>query len=118
MNDTLFSALAIIAVAVAGCGGDFCSRQSPCPNDVRSTPAEIDQCRAVFDAHRNAPCFQLAVAHGECQQSSKVCTSGGTTDMILGHEGPQRLQEPARRVRCLLRLEPDLVGLSPDASLT
>jgi hypothetical protein len=71
------------AVMLAACGSDPCSKPSPCPNDVMKTPAQIDQCRASLDANKNAPCYQLALATGECIQSSTVCTAGGTTDGAL-----------------------------------
>ncbi len=72
------------ALALAGCGGgDFCSRNSPCPNDTPATQAERETCRSLFDANKSAPCYAEFVAVANCQVDNLVCGGDGKTDGAL-----------------------------------
>ncbi len=77
---------ALVAAAVlfvAGCGGDLCGRNSPCPNDTPSTQAQKDQCRAQLNANQSAPCYNEAIAIGTCFLDNITCGGDGKTDAQL-----------------------------------
>ncbi len=77
-------AVMALFVGLVGCGsGDPCTKGSPCPNDVKKTPSEIQTCQSTLDANKNAPCYQLVLSFRTCVTDSVVCTSGGTTDLSL-----------------------------------
>ncbi len=77
-------AVMALVVGLVGCGGgDPCTKSSPCPNDVKKTPSEIQTCQSTLDANKNAPCYQLVISYSTCITDSTVCSSGGTTDVVL-----------------------------------
>jgi hypothetical protein len=81
LRPTLFALL--LSFGLAGCGGGDLCGPSVCPNDRMRTPAEVNQCRQLLDANRNAACFREMASLGQCEQSSIICSSEGTTDFGL-----------------------------------
>src|SRR5882762_6655241 len=80
---TMTQAVAVVAFALAGCGGDYCSRNSMCPNDPQQTQAQRDQCRAQLQANQNSPCYGEGLAYVNCYADNQVCGGNGTSDVGL-----------------------------------
>jgi hypothetical protein len=75
--------LAAVVSGVVACGGTDPCGASTCMNDPMPTPSDISTCRATLDANKNASCYKLVIDYTSCALSSRVCTSGGTTDLAL-----------------------------------
>ena len=74
-----------LAVTSLGCGGNICSRNSPCPNDAQRTQAQRDQCQATLDAYAGAACFNEVLDLENCYMDNQVCGADGTTDTNLSN---------------------------------
>jgi len=70
------------ALFLAGCGGDECSRSSPCPNDPRPTEAEIKECREKVKLARETStrCVREGSSLSDCSYRMIACGPDGKID--------------------------------------
>jgi hypothetical protein len=69
-----------LAFGMLGCGGDFCSRLSPCPSDPKPTESEIKTCRQQLDSRKGHPCGNEFIVYLNCTADNLVCGSDGKVD--------------------------------------